>query len=258
MRYIPSTPGDIILTSRNRRASFAKTKLVSLKPFTDEDGGKLLRQLLKFPETQLTTVEDEKATTSLARLVGGLPLGIRHLAGLINERDQESVSEFMEMYTEFPRELMMDAAPAFDYDKDISRAAGEEHPLDRVWTISFGSLKPPMRTLLGIASFLSPDQIPLYLFDKVALNEKPERCADLSLVCTKPKCVSSISSSTPHPLSCPSFFVSGCHRRVPLIVEQIEQCRRGLSQHRTRRPYLEWLRGSSSCTRGLPVLVRRR
>ncbi|KAK0725851.1 hypothetical protein B0H67DRAFT_642220 [Lasiosphaeris hirsuta] len=79
----------------------------------------------------------------------------------------------------------MDAAPVVDYDKDITRLPGEEHPLERVWTISF-SLGPPKRALLGIASFLSQDQIPQYLFGPAALKEKPAGNANLSVVCGPP------------------------------------------------------------------------
>ena len=185
-RYIPTTPGDIILTSRDRRAAYQQTKLISLKPFSDEIGGQLLRQLLRSPENQLATDRDVEATTSLARMVDGLPLGIRHMAGLMNERDEQSASDFMNLYTEYPRELMMDAGPAVDYDKDIARSPGEEHPLDRIWTISFGSLGLPKRTLLGISSFLSPDQIQQYLFGPTALQERPAGSPNLSLVCGPP------------------------------------------------------------------------
>ncbi|KAH6848068.1 P-loop containing nucleoside triphosphate hydrolase protein [Chaetomium sp. MPI-CAGE-AT-0009] len=172
-RYIPTTLGDIILTSRDRCAAYQQTKLISLKPFSDEIGGQLLRQLLRSPETQLATDGDIEATTSLARMVDGLPLGIRHMAGLMNERDEQSASDFLKLCTEYPRNLMMEAAPAIDYDKDIVRSPGEEHPLDRIWTISFGSLEAPKRTLLGIASFLNPDRIQRYLFGPTALKEKP-------------------------------------------------------------------------------------
>lgn len=160
MRYIPATPGNVILTSRNRRGSFSKTKLVSLKPFTDEVGGQLLRQLPKFPEIQLATGRDVEATASFTRLVGGLPLGIRHLAGLMNERDEESVSEFMELYTEYPRDLMMEATPAVDYDKDISRLPGEEHPLDRVWTNQLRIPQAPYAYSIGDCVLLEPGPDP--------------------------------------------------------------------------------------------------
>ncbi|KAH6622594.1 hypothetical protein F5144DRAFT_655948, partial [Chaetomium tenue] len=182
-RYIPTTPGDIILTSRNRGAACQESKLVTLKPFSDEIGGQLLRQLLRSPETQLATEGDKAATTCLARMVDGLPLGIRHMAGLMNERDEQSASDFMELYTKSPRKLMMEAAPAVDYDNDIARSPGEEHPLDRIWTISFGSLGDDKRTLLGIASFLNPDRIQQYLFGPTTLQEKPAGSSNLSLIC---------------------------------------------------------------------------
>ncbi|KAK5660039.1 hypothetical protein OQA88_13507 [Cercophora sp. LCS_1] len=147
-----------------------------------EDGPQVLRHLLKFPKTQLATEGDDKATIFLAQSVGGLPLGIRIMAGFMNDMEGDTASEFMKLYIEDPRELMMQAGATPGYDKDIARSEGEEHPLDRVWTISFGSLKPQSRTLLGIMSFLNPDQIPQYLFDVAALSGKPANCADLSLL----------------------------------------------------------------------------
>ncbi|KAK3367393.1 P-loop containing nucleoside triphosphate hydrolase protein [Lasiosphaeria ovina] len=181
-KYMPRAPGHVIITSRNRRTEFSATSsLISLRPFSAEAGGILLKRLLRYPQKQLLGEADEKATTALAKEVGGLPLGIRHMAGLMNERSDSPASTFYDKYMKFPRELMMQAGPAVDYEKDISRS-GDEHPLDRVWTISFGSLKLPQRTLLGIASLLSPDQIPQYLFSDKCLKDAP--VGDLRLVCS--------------------------------------------------------------------------
>lgn len=157
-RYIPTTSGNTIITSRNRHAVYPGTKLFPLKPFSVADGGILLRQLLQFPNSQVQTQEDIDAITSLAHMVEGLPLGIRLMAGLINEREGESTSRFMMEYAQSPRCTLTAAPRAIGYAKDEHRDLdGDEHPLDRIWTTSFKSLPPPRLALMGIASFLSPD-----------------------------------------------------------------------------------------------------
>lgn len=183
-RYIPTTAGNMIITSRNRHAVYPGTKLIQLKPFSDVDGGRLLRTLLQSPDTQLRTDGDDKAATSLADMVEGLPLGIRLLAGLMNERGGESACSFMKEYVEYPRDTMIAAPRAIGYAKDGDRDLdGDEHPLHRIFTMSFKSLKPPGLALMGIASFLSPDSIPRSIFDSRALKGCPETLKHLNQVC---------------------------------------------------------------------------
>lgn len=183
-RYIPTTPGNMIITSRNRHAVYPGTKLIPLKPFSVADGGCLLRQLLQFPDSQVQTQEDVDAVTSLTHMVEGLPLGIRLMAGLINEREGESTSSFMKEYVQYPRRTMIAAPRAIGYVKDEQRDLdGDEHPLDRIWTKSFKSLPPPRLALMGIASFLSPDSISRSIFGPQALNGLPGAVGHLELVC---------------------------------------------------------------------------
>lgn len=181
-RFMPTTPGSIIITSRNRRAVLPESKVIHLKPFSNEFSGQLLRKLLKYPDQQLRGESDNQATTALAKTVRGLPLGIRLLAGMMNERGEDQAAEFLAMYKEYPRQLMMGAGPAVDYEREVSQSDNEEHPLDRVWTtVSFKSLQLPQRTLLGIISFLNPDEIPKSLFGKDAANGATVK--KLGLVC---------------------------------------------------------------------------
>jgi hypothetical protein len=185
-RYIPTTPGHMIITSQNCHAVYPGTKLIPLKPFSEKDGGCLLRELLQYPESQLQTKGDTDAAATLARMVEGLPLGILLLAGLINERGGESTFSFMKEFVEFPRATMIAAPRAIGYAKDDDRELdGEEHPLDRVWTMSFKSLTAPRLALMGIASFLSPDSIPrsIFAFGPQALKELPETLQHLAQVC---------------------------------------------------------------------------
>lgn len=143
-RYIPTTPGNTIITSRNRHAVYPGTKLFPLKPFSVADGGVLLRQLLQFPNIQVQTQEDIDAITSLAHMVEGLPLGIRLMAGLINEREGESTSSFMKEYAQSPRCTLTAAPRAIGYAKDEHRDLdGDEHPLDRIWTTASNRFHHP-------------------------------------------------------------------------------------------------------------------
>ncbi len=167
-RYMPTTAGSIIITSRNRRAEFPESKLILLKPFQEDLGGQLLRQLLKYPDMQLSTELDNRAPTTLANAVRGLPLGIRYLADLINKH--KGPAGLFVVPLPPSQEIMTRPGQDVDFEKLI-HLSGDEHILDRVWTSSFGSLELPQRTLLGIISFLDPDEIPRSLFGHEAAKD---------------------------------------------------------------------------------------
>ncbi|KAJ8128009.1 hypothetical protein O1611_g5627 [Lasiodiplodia mahajangana] len=165
--YMPVTGGSVIITSRYLNCGLQTSFPLALKPFSIEDGAKLLIKCLKFPSTQLANAtDDERALTSLSKKVGGLPLGLRAISGLMNGRESTTASEFMVLYDRGPRELLELSPRVVDYPPDASRVIGEEHVLDRIWHMSFGLLDglPNPRSILGVCALLCPDGISLSLF----------------------------------------------------------------------------------------------
>ncbi|KAE8150033.1 tetratricopeptide repeat domain-containing protein [Aspergillus avenaceus] len=96
--YWPMGTGSVLITSRDpiaKRLFTAKASGIDLGPLSDEDGGTLLMKL--------TAVDDgiEDGAKSLARCIsrqlGGLPLAISQMAGIIQRQDL-SLSEFLALY----------------------------------------------------------------------------------------------------------------------------------------------------------------
>jgi hypothetical protein len=180
-KYMPTTGGSVLMTSRRPTVLLSDTVAVSLKPFSKEDGKSLLKQLLKKPTQQLPTQTDEDALGTLAERVGGLPLGLRVVGGLMNQRLTTPASAFLTRYTKHTRKLIAQAQRIVDYDGDEKRILGEEHILDNVWRMSFEGLDQEARTLLGIISLLSPDGIDSTLFGASAAEDAPLQ--DMLCIC---------------------------------------------------------------------------
>lgn len=105
-----------------------------------------------------TAGDDHQDTRSVANLLGGLPLAVAQMAGVI-ARDDLSFSEFKAMY-----EREMQHQDLFDR-KVISSKTGYEHNLASVWALESLSLSA---VLLDCISLLDPDGIPEFVLEAEA------------------------------------------------------------------------------------------
>ncbi|KAI1173816.1 hypothetical protein F4777DRAFT_556394 [Nemania sp. FL0916] len=171
-RYVPTTGGAVIITSRYPNTALPSSSEISLKPFSNEDSVNVLRDMMKFAAFQIRSQKDEDALKVLANKVDGLPLGLRIIAGLmnINTRKHKTVAKFLEMYNRHANKLMKDSGRIVEYEGDSTRRVGAEHVLNRIWYMSFTQLenedekKDEARVLLGILCLFCPDGIPQSLF----------------------------------------------------------------------------------------------
>lgn len=188
-KYVPTTGGAVIITSRRADNVLPTSSEVSLKPFPVEPATKVLLDSMKYSASQVLNEEDREALKALVTKVDGLPIGLRVIAGLmnVNARKNTTASKFLKMYNKGAVKLMKTSGRIIDYEGDSTRRVGSEHVLNRIWFLSFeqldksGEEKGEARILLGILALLCPDGVPKALFGTEAMdNDAPH---ELLLVC---------------------------------------------------------------------------
>lgn len=188
-KYVPTTGGAVIITSRRPDNALPKSSEVSLKPFPVEAAIKVLSDSMKYSSSQVLNDQDKDALEALATKVDGLPIGLRVIAGLMNvhARKNTTASKFLKMYNKGASKLMKTTGRIIDYEGDITRRIGSEHVLNRIWFLSFeqldksGEEKGEARTLLGILALLCPDGVPQSLFGTDVTDD--DAPPELLLIC---------------------------------------------------------------------------
>lgn len=188
-KYIPTTGGAVIITSRRPDNALPRSSEVSLKPFPIETATKVLSDSMKYSSSQVLNDQDKDAMEALATKVDGLPIGLRVIAGLMNmnARKNTTASKFLKMYNKGAVKLMKTSGRIIDYEGDDTRCLGSEHVLNRIWFLSFkqldksGEETPEARTLLGILALLCPDGVPKSLFGTDVMDDTAPQ--ELLLVC---------------------------------------------------------------------------
>ncbi|KAK0609961.1 hypothetical protein B0T17DRAFT_593821 [Bombardia bombarda] len=146
MPYWPiSSKGRAIITTRNDSLAFEPaSEGLEVKSWDDLTGSEFLLWLLKNNIGRDVATEHESALT-LSQRLSGHALVISQMAGLIHKL-KYSIQDFKTFYLKNPR---------VHHERDEFRA---------IWEISFNSLSDDERCLLGITSFLMPDNIPQEVF----------------------------------------------------------------------------------------------
>ena len=137
-------PGSVLFTSRDplaKHSNYLAMNGIDLKPFGIDDGKKFLARL---------TMKGEDGG-NVVKALGGLPLALTQMAGIIVRRDL-TFDEFTEPYNEEEgREELLQ----LQFSQGM-RQSGYEHTLASVWALE--SLKHG-RTLLEVLAFLDPDGV---------------------------------------------------------------------------------------------------
>lgn len=139
--------GCVIVTSRNpisKDAIFSPTCCIDLTPF-EVDKASLFLQSLSQREHEKNSL---KCCARIAEVVGGLPLAITQMAGIIRRRGL-SLEDFLVYYNEDARRLHEMRIPGSNTHYKQTVAS--------VWMLE--ALKKPALTLLQVLSFLDPDRI---------------------------------------------------------------------------------------------------
>lgn len=145
-----------------------------------------MKKLLSYDQERKLAPMEEKSLHTLFEMVDGLPLGIQVMVALMIPRmdKQQPVKAFRKYYEANSREALKRVDIDPDYDRDENRKVGETHMLDNVWHLSFLSLDDNALSVLGMLSFIAPNDISVSWFN-LASREIPPAQTVLS-ICKKP------------------------------------------------------------------------
>ncbi len=166
--------GSILITTRRRSLTTQPVNdFIELETFASSDGAQFLLHLLQDREIRKEDPEFQTAIEISTRL-GGLSLAISQIAALITARNM-SLDKFIKFFDKYQGKMLRERKPGWKYP-------GYNHAIDTVWDISFDALETEGRVLLSVLSYLSPDSVPLQLFDgSVESLKRPSLafCADI-------------------------------------------------------------------------------
>lgn len=153
--------GAILVTTRRRGFAVQPIdKGIELKEFSDSEGAEMLHHLLT---SRKRSPSEDAAALEVSKLLNGYALAISQMVAYINSRGIK-IQAFLSLYKKYPKKLHREKKPGWKY-------VGYSHALDTVWELSFESLDDKASPFLSVLSFLSPDSIPVALFeDQDSLN----------------------------------------------------------------------------------------
>ena len=153
--YLPACSGPILVTTRYQQVASSVASIggkLELDVFNDQESADVFRSWRTFHDPQANPNGEEKDTEELLREVGGLALGISHMAGYIG-RQKSKVRDFLEKYeriSPFIRRTVQE---------------GNTHSLATVYEIQFKRIQDTDASqMLGLLSLLSPEVIPFNIF----------------------------------------------------------------------------------------------
>ena len=167
-RFRPSLRGQLLVTSRLSRWPVTMPDL-PLDLFVPEDATRFLMNRVGKAEQY---AGDEDAARLLALELGLLPLALEQAAAFIIEMHW-SFNEYYKRFRDASYELL-----------GYQTEGGTRYPASvaKTWSITLDQISPLARTLLRIAAWLAPDNIPLGIFsaDKSVFPEAAHERVELS------------------------------------------------------------------------------
>lgn len=158
--YWPTdSSGSILMTSRDplvKSYVYSLRRGLSMPPLDAMEGAKLL---IKLTGRRKLSIEERSKATAVAQILGGLPLAIVQMAGVISRQDL-SFSEFLDQYRK-------ESAHADLFGLQIgptNARAGYEYTIASVWALDH--LEQSAQVLLEAISVLDPDSIPEYILEE--------------------------------------------------------------------------------------------
>ena len=144
---------SVIVTSTQPDISSVVYTAIEIRSFSPEDGGSFFNHLMGFD----ITGRKESLSQQLAVVVGGLPLAIAHIAGMLQESSM-SLEELISRLQSEKQTLNSIEQRPFQLPLSYTRI------LSTLWTKVFQNLSPEEAEVLDVLSFLDPDEIQRDLF----------------------------------------------------------------------------------------------
>jgi hypothetical protein len=148
--------GAVLITSRDplaKRYVYSEDESgIILPPFTTQEATDFL---LKLTHRESESRNETNAGTAVAERLGGLPLALTQMAGVIERRDL-SFEEFLRIFNE--EEDVRSRFFKMQVNNRSMRSSRYQHTLDTVWALE--KLNKGSSILLDVLSVLDPDGIP--------------------------------------------------------------------------------------------------
>ncbi|CAG9987095.1 unnamed protein product [Clonostachys byssicola] len=150
--YWPVTGrGSVIITSRDplalTRSYIPISQGLTVQPFSNEQGAVLLRLLTGFNASE----EDVELSNAITQRLGGLPLGISHIAGIVVRRDL-SLEELIKLIED-------DATRKELYSSQEGFKQNDSYMQSILTSLNLGDLTASAACLLDLLALMDPDQI---------------------------------------------------------------------------------------------------
>ncbi|CAG9952073.1 unnamed protein product [Clonostachys rosea f. rosea IK726] len=150
--YWPVTGrGSVIITSRDplalTRSYIPISQGLTVQPFSNEQGAVLLRLLTGFNASE----EDVELSNAITQRLGGLPLGISHIAGIVVRRDL-TLEELIKLIED-------DATRKELYSSKEGFKQNDSYMQSILTSLSLGDLTASAACLLDLLALMDPDQI---------------------------------------------------------------------------------------------------
>jgi hypothetical protein len=160
MSYWPTASrGQVVITTRNHNFAFHPADGgLEITEWDTKTGSDFLVHLLSRDIGNQLTEGEARSAHELSSELSGHALALSLMAGLIHRRSW-SIEEFFEMYRRQPRKV---------------HGIFGNNSINTVWSMSFQSLNERTSAILGVLSFLSPDNIPQALFEPKSPGVFPE------------------------------------------------------------------------------------
>jgi hypothetical protein len=160
-----SGQGSILVTTRYKHVAVTLiSPYVELKTFTENESLDLFERILGWNDTPVVPPEEKVSASLLMKRFGGLGLAIQQAATMI-AAEGWTVKRY---YTSYLR----------DYSRFHQKSVDQinyDHSLATVWSLAFQNLSASASALLSLLSLLSPDSIPIRIFEnKNGSNETPK------------------------------------------------------------------------------------
>ena len=154
--------GRALITTRNRSLSWEPADQgIEIQSWNGEEGSRFLLHLLSGYISSDLNDRDIRSAQELSERLSGHALGLAQMAGLIHHRSL-NIYDLLRMYKAHTREIH-------------ERGAAGQPPIDALWRLAFQGLEPESSALLGVLSFVSPDNIPQSLFEPHDSGSLPDR-----------------------------------------------------------------------------------
>ncbi|KAF2229279.1 hypothetical protein EV356DRAFT_580965 [Viridothelium virens] len=160
--FLPSSNGSIVITTRYENVAsrrFGRTLRLELGPLAWTDGMQLFRSLRSSFDAEAQLDDEPEEAKEILHELGGLPLGIELYSAYIGFRHY-TLRQFLNKQDKVARQVLKTDA-----------ATETSHSLASVWEMHFEAIMNSNASqLLGVMSLISPDDIPVELFQPTDEN----------------------------------------------------------------------------------------